>query len=147
MSEKNKAISLVSLVLLIFSLVFLIQGISYSNKNLAQSIRVAEETMNSTLLSIQDFSFSPYQARVKNLILTHREIRAAFAKKDRNLLYRLLLPRYNSLKNENKFFHVLHLHLPDGTTLLRMHNPEQYGDNLKNVRPIVVHPTKAYFVS
>ncbi len=144
MSEKNKAISLVGLILLIFSLAFLYQEITYSNKNLAQSISVAESSMNATILSIQDFSFSPYKSRIKNILQTNPEIAEAFAQKDRQLLYSLLLPRYNALKNENKYFYVMHLHLPDATTLLRMHAPEHYGDNLKDVRPIVdaVHQTK-----
>lgn len=148
MSEKNKAISLVSIILLIFSLVLLYQGISYSNKSLKQSIEVAETNMNSMILSIQDFSFTPYTSRIGSLLQTNPQIIKAFAQREREVLYQLVLPKYRALQKENEYFHVMHFHLPDATTLLRMHKPEFYGDNLKNVRPIVdaVHETKKLLV-
>ena len=148
MSEKNKAISLVIIILLIFSLTLLYQGVSYSNKNLKQSIEVAEANMNSMLLSIQDFSFTPYTSRISNLLQTNPQIIEAFAQLDRELLYQLVLPKYKALQKENDFFHVMHFHLPDATTFLRMHQPELFDDNLKNVRPIVdaVHETKELLV-
>ena len=144
MSEKNKAIFLVGLIILILSLAFLYQGISFSNKTLEQSIETAEKSMNTTLLSIQDYSFSPYNTRIKTFIEKHPAVVEAFARQDRELLYQRALPAYKALQKENENFHVMHFHLPDATTLLRMHNPEFYGDDLKTVRPIVdsVHETK-----
>ncbi len=144
MNEKNKAILLVSAILLILSAVFLYQGISFSNKALEQSIEVAEESMNATLLSILDFSFKPYSARVKNLLQTNPQIVEAFARQDRERLYQLVLPKYEALKQENKYFYVMHFHLPNATTFLRMHKPDYYGDNLQGLRPMVdvVHKNK-----
>lgn len=144
MSEKNKAILLVTLILLILSSTFLYQGNRFSNKALDQSIKVAEESMDATLLSIRDFSFKPYSARIESFLKVDPPIVEAFAKRDREQLYRLVLPKYKALQRENEYFHVMHFHLPDATTFLRVHNPEYFGDNLKNVRPIVdaVHETK-----
>jgi PAS domain S-box-containing protein len=144
MSEKNKAILLVNLILLILSAAFFYQGIRFSNKTLAQSIKIAEESMNITLLSIQEFSFKPYNARIKSFLKVDPAIVKAFAQRDKKLLYQLVRPKYEALKRENKYFHVMHFHLPDATTFLRVHEPEYYGDNLKDVRPIVdaVHETK-----
>ncbi len=144
MNEKNKAILLVSAILLILSAAFLYQGIAYSNKALKQSIEIAEKSMNTTLLAIRDYSFKPYTARIKNLLQTSPQIVEAFAQQDKDLLYQLVLPKYQALKKENKYFHIMHFHLPNATTLLRMHNPDYYGDNLKGVRPIVdtVHASK-----
>ena len=144
MSEKNKAISIVSLILLLLSLAFLILGIRYSNKIIDHEIELAEENMNQIILSVQNFSIDPYEARVEKLIRTDPLVLKAFAQHDRELLFKQILSRYNFLKKENKFFHIMHFHLADGTTLLRMHNPDMYGDNLIGVRPIVdaVHKTK-----
>ncbi len=144
MSEKNKAIFLVSLILLILSLAFLYQGIAYSNKTLEHNIEMAEKNMHSTLYSIQQLSFVPYESRIKSVLLTNPQIIEAFAKRDRELLYKLVLPKYRALQKENEFFHVLHFHLPDATTFLRMHDPGFYGDNLATIRPIVdaVHEKK-----
>jgi len=144
MSEKNKAISLVGLIILTLSMALLYQGISFSNKTLEQSIETAEKSMNNTLLSIQEYSFSPYKARIKNFIEIHPSVVEAFARQNRELLFQRALSGYKALQKENENFQVMHFHLPDATTLLRMHDPEYYGDNLKTVRPIVdlVHKTK-----
>lgn len=54
----------------------------------------------------------------------------------RQLLYRHLLPLYQDLVTESSLQH-LHLHLPEGISFLRMHRPQEFGDHLFPVRPIV----------
>ncbi len=144
MSEKNKAILLVSLILFILSLAFLYQGIAYSNRALEQNIEMAETNMHSILYSMQHLSFAPYESRIKNLLQTNPQIVEAFAKRDRDSLYKLVLPKYRALQKENEFFYVMHFHLPDATAFLRMHKPDFYGDDLATIRPVVdgVHKTK-----
>jgi hypothetical protein len=83
------------------------------------------------------FSFAPYRNRIKNLLVTSPKIVAAFAARDRQLLLQLSLPKHEALRRENKFFKVMHFHLPDGRTFLRVHNPDFYDDNLTLVRPMI----------
>lgn len=137
MSEKNKAISVVSLVLLVLSVALLYQGVSYFNKALDQSIDLAEETLNSTITTIQELSFTPYESRVKSLLHSNAKIIEAFAERDRELLYQLTLSKYKALQKENKYFSVMQFHLPDSTTFLRAHQPCFYGDKLATVRPMI----------
>lgn len=47
-------------------------------------------------------------------------------------LYRLLLEDYNEMEKYN--FRQLHFHLPMGESFLRFHSPQNYGDNLYDVR-------------
>lgn len=53
----------------------------------------------------------------------------------RTELYRLLLPNYTRLQQESPL--KLQLILPDSTSLLRMHQPEKWGDRLQDHRDIV----------
>ncbi|MHB1014505.1 MAG: sensor domain-containing diguanylate cyclase [Desulfurivibrionaceae bacterium] len=53
----------------------------------------------------------------------------------RTALYTLLLPSYNSFVR--KYFRQVQYHFADGTSFLRMHKPERFGDNLFTVRPSV----------
>jgi len=53
----------------------------------------------------------------------------------RKALYTLLLPSYNNLGQE--YFRQVQYHFADGTSFLRMHLPERYGDNLFMARPSV----------
>lgn len=57
--------------------------------------------------------------------------------KDRNRLYELVIYQYNILKDENPFFGIMHFHQPDGSSFLRMHKPEKYGDDLTEIRPMI----------
>ena len=50
-------------------------------------------------------------------------------------LYNLLLPSYNNLGQE--YFRQVHYHFADGTSFLRMHKPERFGDSLFALRPSV----------
>ena len=53
----------------------------------------------------------------------------------RDQLYTLLLPSYNNLGQE--YFRQVQYHFADGTSFLRMHLPERFGDNLLALRPSV----------
>lgn len=53
----------------------------------------------------------------------------------RGHLYQLLLPTYAKLKAAN--VRQFHLHLPNGESLLRFHEPAQFGDLLFDARPSV----------
>lgn len=50
----------------------------------------------------------------------------------RGRLFRWLYPAYLSMKNHNLL--QLHFHLADGTSYLRFHKPERYGDDLLSIR-------------
>jgi PAS domain S-box-containing protein len=53
----------------------------------------------------------------------------------RGRLYRHLFAAYESMKRQNLL--QLHFHLADGTSYLRFHQPESYGDALFEARPSV----------
>lgn len=53
----------------------------------------------------------------------------------RTALYALLLPSYRNLGQE--YFRQVHYHGADGVSFLRMHLPEEFGDELFTVRPSV----------
>jgi len=137
MNERNKIILLIGLIISSLSGIYLYQGYSHYTSLVDQVIQKTEEEFDSTIDSIQEFSFAPYSKRIENLITNTPDIVKAFANRDRETLYQKVLPKYEALQSENKFFQVLHFHLPDGTTFLRMHNPSFFGDDLTNIRPMI----------
>ncbi|GEM_PF-6165170 len=68
------------------------------------------------------------------MVAEKEEVREAFARRDRYNLQQTLAPLYESLRGEVA---QLHFHLPDNTSFLRLHRPEEYGDDLKETRPLV----------
>ena len=58
--------------------------------------------------------------------------------RDRKKLYAQMTPSYRELqKNANHAVNVYHIYLPDGTSFLRLHKPEQFGDNNYDSRPLL----------
>jgi len=137
MNEKTKAIIIVSLIIVAMSGAFLYQGYSSHCKSIDQAIETRQKELNSIIAAFEDFSFSPYRKRIQELIEYNPDIVEAFARRDRERLYQLCIEKYQMLKKENKFFHVMHFHLPDSTTFLRMHKPSLFDDNLKGVRVMI----------
>lgn len=59
------------------------------------------------------------------------------SQKERQKLLALTQKRYEKLCSLDPYVMVAHFHLPDGKTLLRLHNPPYYGDNITKKRPIL----------
>jgi|GEM_PF-2899027 len=70
-------------------------------------------------------------------ILLNPKIVEAFAKKDRQALLNLTMPIYNELKQRSRFLSIMHFHTPDNHSFLRLHKPEFFDDDLKDIRPII----------
>ena len=137
MNERNKAIVFIGLIIFSLSSIYLYQGYNHYTSLVDQVTQNTEEEFNAAIDSVLEFSFTPYSKRIDNLLTNFPNVVTAFAKRDRELLYQEAFPKYRSLVNENSFFKIMHFHLPDGTTFLRMHNPTFFGDDLTSIRPIV----------
>ena len=77
-----------------------------------------------------------------NNLLSSPEIIEAFSKKDRKKLYDLMLPIYEDLKKQNKYLYIMHFHTIDTHSFLRVHKPKKFGDDLSDIRPIIVKTNK-----
>lgn len=78
------------------------------------------------------------------ITINSTDVKEAFYNKDRNKLVELLQDRWNVLKDENKYLDVLHFHLPDGTSFVRMHKLNKFGDNISEKRAMAaaIHSLK-----
>jgi methyl-accepting chemotaxis protein len=69
-----------------------------------------------------------HEAETAAHTLAHNpDIQRLFAERKREELSRLLLPVYQALKPAVS---QLHFHLPDSRSFLRLHFPEEFGDDL-----------------
>ncbi|WP_052501358.1 sensor domain-containing diguanylate cyclase [Thiomicrospira microaerophila] len=76
------------------------------------------------------------------LTLTHhyaneQHVQRAFKQGDREALYAYSNPDYQRLQQDNPDLHVMHYFDPQNITLLRLHQPNNFGDDLTDYRPIV----------
>jgi len=70
-------------------------------------------------------------------IISQQTVKDAIKNRDRETLYKLSLERFETIKKDFPTLKRMHYHLPDNTSLLRIHKPKQYGDNLKEKRPMI----------
>jgi signal transduction histidine kinase/ActR/RegA family two-component response regulator len=68
-------------------------------------------------------------ASMAALLVANQELAAEFRRRDRAALLRLSQPIFAQLQRENSISH-LYYHGADGTNLLRVHHPEEYGDRV-----------------
>ncbi|NLJ80258.1 MAG: methyl-accepting chemotaxis protein [Firmicutes bacterium] len=68
------------------------------------------------------------------------EVQRVFALRDRRALEELLLPGYQKIAHR---YAQMQFHLPDSTSFLRLHKPEEYGDSLKDFRFTVNEANRA----
>jgi len=57
--------------------------------------------------------------------------------KNTKKLYTELIDSYNSMLIFDPYLHIMHLHDTNTVSILRMHKPESYGDDLTNIRPMI----------
>lgn len=84
-----------------------------------------------------------YTYRASSLIRTDGIV-AAMERHDHDDAYRRLAGRWNALKDEDPALIVLQVHGADGRSIVRMHEPATYGDNIAALRPMLadVHRTR-----
>ncbi len=145
MNEKKQAIVLLSLVLALLVSLFLYHVQQLETRMADLVIESDARDLNTTMQTLQKYSYAKYAERIKNLLLSDPRIAEAFAARDRERLQAVSRIKYDSLRRENPYFHIMQFHLPEGTTFLRMHRPAFFGDTLTGRRAMVaeVHRKRA----
>ncbi len=137
MDIRAKAILSVMLTITILTSVFVFMSIQQQNGHLAGAIQTKQESAIFLAENMQEQVFATYKSRSVSLATTKHDVIDAFARRDREALYQATLPFYKTIRAENPYFTLMHFHLPDNSSFLRMHLPEIHGDDLSDIRPIV----------
>ncbi len=143
LSVKNKTMLFVSSVLLFFAFILSL-FIYLQQQERVESLQSSYhrhflESYDKIILKHKEF----YENRVRANIAS-AGVKEALEKQDREKLYTLCKGIWETLRKENRFLDVMHFHLCDGTSFLRMHKEEKYGDMIAGYRPMLaqVHEKK-----
>ncbi|RJX25758.1 MAG: PAS domain S-box protein [Desulfurivibrio sp.] len=148
MTANAKAILLITTIITVLALFYSLHQVANYNKQIDSYIVEEKKDFQQTFTSAQNFYFSIYNNWLMHFLESNPENIRAFAERDREKLYRITRPTYDSLKKSYPYIFVMHYHLPDGQGFLRMHEPEFYGDDLRQIRPaiqVVHHSGKPLF--
>lgn len=141
-TTKNRILLFFTVSLALFTTVLLTLIYFEQKEHIENAQKKYYENATQSYQCILKENETSYKTRLEE-ILSSKTVLKAIANKDRESLYKELENRWNILKKENKNLKVLHFHLPDGKTLLRMHKPAKYGDNIAQKRPMVAYMHKA----
>jgi diguanylate cyclase (GGDEF)-like protein/PAS domain S-box-containing protein len=136
LSAKNLTLVLTISSLVIFASI-LLGSIYVNQKNKLQQLE--KEYRNSIKNSydvILENHKKFYNFRLKANI-NSKGVKEAFATRNREELYSLIEARWKVLQSENQYLKIMHFHLPNGISFLRMHQPKKYADEIAQRREMV----------
>ena len=138
---KRRILSLILAVIIIIGfIIFSYQKTkleSEYNSKIDYISSLINKNFNTHILNTQN----EYNIRV-DTILNIDGVTKALASKDREKLYRLVAKRFKAQKEYDKSLKIMTFRLVDGSTFLRVHKPQMYGDKLNKKRTIIIDANK-----
>ncbi len=147
-STKNKLLVFMSVSLFILISIIILN--IYINEE--KGLQKERDTYKEKAITAYRNAINNYEIFYKsklNSILSQPDVIQALKDQDRERLYKIIKPKYDYIKKENENINVFHFHKPDGHTLLRLHAPEKYDDNISQKREMCryVHKHKKFISS
>lgn len=142
MSFKLRAQLIIALIIISVSFAFTFFHVSnerhYASERSERSSENVKMAFDSMVRDTEHFYIFRAYANIRS-----EGVLEAIKKRDTETLYRLTLPRYKTLHEENPSLIIMQFHAPDGRSILRMHRKEQFGDYIAMRRPMLraVHST------
>lgn len=110
---------------------------NFLDQQLAQQLDRREETLNTLLQRVLQQHNLQYESRLKNILDVYG-VKESFKERDRTSLYHIVSPQLKQMQAENPYIKIMSFRLPDGSTFLRVHKPEMFGDPINPRRKIIV---------
>lgn len=135
---KYKIILILSFLIVIVSSIITVYNLYHEKqedqRRLSEAYNQVHRTYQETLHDTIHFYSSRAEANLRS-----PGIIKAFKERDHNKLYELVRPRWEVMQRENPWLVVMQFHNADGTSLLRLHQPNVYGDKIADQRSMVAH--------
>lgn len=134
---------LMALLMIFTSAIFTGFYIYETNNHRHERTKNSADYINTVYNSVIDNMQHTYKYRAYgNLLISG--FNEALVSQDRLKLYSLIEKRYKTMQEENHHLMIMQFHAPDGTSILRVHEKEKYGDDIASKRPLLrrVHTRK-----
>lgn len=141
-NPKHKLIAILSFLILLVSSVVTFYNLYYDHqvneRRLSEAYDQVHRTYSETINDAITFYHSRAEANLRSLGTME-----AFRERNHDKLYELIRPRWEVMQRENPWLVVMQFHNADGTSLLRLHQPEVYGDHIASQRAMVAYAHKS----
>lgn len=139
---KHKIILILSLLILTVASIITFYNLYHEKEENGRRLSEAYQHVHRTYNETLEDTIRLYHSRAEaNLRIPG--IIESFAARDHDKLYDLIRPDWEVLQHENPWLTVMQFHNADGTSLLRLHQPQVYGDNIASKRSMVAYAHKS----
>ncbi len=135
-SAKKRVTYTIVLFIISIGVIFYSLGIMFLYDHFFNSMKNHSYQVKDSFLRGLQLENSRY-AYLGKRILSDEKVLRLFAQKNRKAVHDYLAETYTEMCEANPYMYIMHFHLPDNTTFLRMHIPQKFGDNLGQLRPMV----------
>jgi len=137
-SKFSKSIIIVYLfsISIILSVEFLVINHNFIEEHKSKNKTITKIT-SSLLETLKDET-----TKKVDFFLSDKKILEAFANKDREKLYKFMKFYYKKYTSINPYIKIMTFRDIDGSTFLRVHKPEKFGDKLNQKREIILETNK-----
>ncbi len=126
-----------SIIYILFIAIILYYEYSHITNNFLEEHQVKNQYIKKATDSFFNYLRDDVTKK-SDFITSNKKVTQAFYEKDREALYKELIPYYNRQTTLNKYLKIMTFRLKDGSTFLRVHKPEMYGDKLNQKRKIII---------
>ncbi len=142
LSPRATVIIAVMLTIISICTVFLFLIYQEEERNMQRILDSKAKSASIVAESIIEQTSAQYLIRIKNFVnyrvsMSRELMIQAFARRDRQALLELSKPLFAALQKENPYFSTLGWILPDNRAFLRVHAPENFGQDVAKMRPDV----------
>lgn len=135
---KIKIIFILSLLILAVVSTMTVYGLMHEKKENDRRLSEAYEHVHLTYNETIKDTIHFYQARAEANFRSPGVLKA-FYEGNHTALYELMKPRWEVMQHENPSLVVMQFHQANGKSLLRLHQPDVYGDKIATERPMVAY--------
>lgn len=139
---KSKIIFLITFLILTVASAVTFYNLYHEQQENERLLNEAHENVYRTYKETIKDIISYYDSRAETSLKAVGVIEA-FRTKDHDTLYTIMRPRWEIMQRENPWLSVMQFHNADGTSLLRLHQPLVYGDNIAAQRSMVAYAHKS----
>lgn len=140
---KKQLFFVLSAVIFFFFLLLLSTTIYFQKENSNIKDKKFHALVHATEKHIINHYINTYKKFAKKVV-EQKEVKEFIKNRDREGLYNFYKKQWETLQKKDPHFTIFHFHLPDGTSFLRLHKPEKFGDQLNHIRPMMkeIHKNK-----
>ena len=129
---------LLFIALFLFILVVIVNFLEYrkTKSELDQKIELKSAFVEQVYENII-YTYKNSLMQIISDITNNEQVLQAFKNRDRDALLELTRPQFQHFQNSYNGFSIMHFHLPQGRSFLRLHAEQNYGDNLWDIRAMI----------